>query len=216
MPPNAPGSGVSVRSRVPRAVREREMVDVAGALFAERGFHATSMDEIALRSGVSKPMVYEYFGSKEGIYLACVERAEQELIASMELAVAAETAPDRQLWAGAMAFFTFVEEQREAWSVLFDDAPSKGGAFAEAAVRIRRRQAQVITRLMRASATAAGANLDPEEVEAVAHALVGAGEAMAMWWREHPDVERDVVVLRLVNFALLGLGSLLQGDRWRP
>ena len=205
-----------LRVRVPRAVREREMVEVAGALFAERGFHATSMDEIALRSGVSKPMVYDYFGSKEGIYLACVERAEQELIATMERAVAAETAPDRQLWAGATAFFTFVEEQREGWSVLFDDAPAKGGAFAEAAARIRRRQAQVIGRLMSDSAAAAGAQLEAEEIDAVAHALVGAGEAMAMWWREHQEVEREVVVLRLVNFALLGLGSLLAGERWRP
>ena len=97
-----------------------------------------------MRSGVSKPMVYEYFGSKEGIYLACVAEAEKGLIESMERAVSAETAPDRQLWAGATAFFTFVEEQREAWSVLFEEAPSKDGAFAEAATRIRRRQAQVI------------------------------------------------------------------------
>ena len=64
--------------------------------------------------------------------------------------------------------------------------------------------------------TTAGAHIKPEEMDAIAHAMVGAGEAMAMWWREHPEVERDVIVLRLVNFALLGLGSLLQGERWTP
>jgi AcrR family transcriptional regulator len=206
----------TVRVRVPRAVREREMLEIAAGLFAERGYHGTSMDEIAVRSGVSKPMVYEYFGSKEGIYLACVAEAEKGLIESMERAVSAETAPDRQLWAGATAFFTFVEEQREGWSVLFEEAPSKDGAFAEAATRIRRRQAQVIGRLMSASAEAAGAHIKPDEMDAIAHAMVGAGEAMAMWWREHPEVEREVVVLRLVNFSLLGLGSLLQGERWTP
>src|SRR5918997_3445843 len=94
-----------VRTRVPRAVREQEMLNVAEAAFAQRGYGAVSMQDIAVRCGISKPMVYAYFGSKEGIYLACIERARTDLYDAVVRAVARSTEPDERLWLGALPFF---------------------------------------------------------------------------------------------------------------
>ena len=68
------------RKRMSRAAREQQMLDVAEEVFGERGYQATSMDEIAERCGVSKPMLYEYFGSKDGLLVACVSRSKAELL----------------------------------------------------------------------------------------------------------------------------------------
>src|ERR1044072_6325922 len=75
------------RGRTPRAVREAQMVAAAERLFSERGFHGVSMDEIAAVSGITKPMLYDYFGSKEGLFLACMERARGRLFEAIGGAV---------------------------------------------------------------------------------------------------------------------------------
>src|SRR5215217_70452 len=75
------------RGRTPRAVREAQMVAAAERLFSERGYHGVSMDEIAAASGITKPMLYEYFGSKEGLFLACMERARGQLFEAIGSAV---------------------------------------------------------------------------------------------------------------------------------
>ena len=83
--------------RVPRAVRERQLLGLAEALFAERGYGGASMDELARRAGVTKPVIYGYFGSKDGVFRACVDRAVERLAASIAAAVRAETDPEARL-----------------------------------------------------------------------------------------------------------------------
>lgn len=204
--------------RVPRAVRERQIIELAERLFAERGYHAASMDELARRAGVSKPVIYEYFGSKERLYRVCVDRAVQRFSEDLKRAVRSEREPARRMWAGALAFFGFLERHREEWSVLFEEAPGRGGEFAAEVSRIRRDLAGLIARLMTETVEAQGGNeeLDEEGIETIAHALAGAFEAAAAWWREHPDVPQETVALRVVNFAVLGLQGLLTGRRWLP
>src|SRR5947209_16074340 len=77
------------RRKLPRAVRERQMLEVAGRVFAARGFHDASMDEIAEAADISKPMLYNYFGSKEGLYFAYVDLSYREIVAAIDEAVAA-------------------------------------------------------------------------------------------------------------------------------
>ncbi len=200
--------------KVPRAVREREMLAVATAVFAERGFHAASMDEIAERAGVSKPMVYAYFESKEGLWRSCVSRARQRLFDSIDDAVDAAAAPEDQLWLGIQAFFGFVEEQRDSWAVLDE---GQAGPFIAEVVEVRRQAARRVARLLRDAAAAEGAkDATLEQTEPLAHTLVGAGEALANWWLEHRETSRDSAALLLMNFAWLGLGDLMRGTRWRP
>src|SRR5204863_9143433 len=120
------------RRKLPRAVREGQILDVAGRVFAARGFHEASMDEIAEGAGISKPMIYSYFGSKEGLYFAYIELAGQRLLARM--AEAARGVDDsqgfdaeRRLLASSLAFFAHVDERREEWAVLFGEFATRSG-----------------------------------------------------------------------------------------
>src|SRR5439155_12543670 len=94
------------RRRVPRAEREQQMLEAADRVFARRGYQASSMDEIAAEVGITKPMLYAYFGSKEGLYLASVQRAGEML--AQRLRDSARGGPAERLEAGVHAFFSFV------------------------------------------------------------------------------------------------------------
>ncbi|HYZ70303.1 MAG TPA: helix-turn-helix domain-containing protein, partial [Thermoleophilaceae bacterium] len=144
------------RRKVPRAVREQQMLEVAERVFAERGFHAASVDAIAEGAGITKPMVYAYFGSKEGLYIACMERARRRLFEAIDNAAEADAPADEALWRGIQAFFAFVSEQRESWVVLFGESTTYGGPFAEEAGRLRRQIARLVSQLLGEAAAAAG------------------------------------------------------------
>jgi AcrR family transcriptional regulator len=198
-------------------VREQQMLAVAERVFAERGFHAASVDAIAEGAGISKPMVYAYFGSKEGLYLACMERARRRLFEAIDEAADTEAPADEQLWRGILAFFTFVSEQRDSWIVLFGESTAYGGPFAAEAGRLRGQVARLVAQLLGEAAAAEG--LDAHQLgtmEPFAYALTGAGESLAAWWLEHPDESREAVARTLMNFAWMGFGDLVRGHAWQP
>jgi AcrR family transcriptional regulator len=182
------------RGRTPRAVREAQMVAAAERLFSERGYHGVSMDEIAAASGISKPMLYEYFGSKEKLFLACVERARGRLFEEIARAVRGRDEPEQALRAGIEAFLAFADQQRTTWAVLFGD----GGTFNEAAAAIRSEQAGLIAQLLR---ELPGWERDPdaEELEALAHIFVGAAEAIALWALDRPEATLERVAGHLMS-----------------
>jgi AcrR family transcriptional regulator len=182
------------RGRTPRAVREAQMVAAAERLFSERGYHGVSMDEIAAASGISKPMLYEYFGSKEKLFLACVERARGRLFEEIARAVRGRDEPEQALRAGIEAFLAFADQQRTTWAVLFGD----GGSFNEAAAAIRSEQAGLIAQLLR---ELPGWERDPdgEELEALAHIFVGAAEAIALWALDRPEATLERVADHLMS-----------------
>jgi AcrR family transcriptional regulator len=205
------------RRKVPRAVREREMLAVAERAFADKGFHAASVDAIAEGAGISKPMVYAYFGSKEGLYRACMTAARERLFDTLRREIDQSLAPDQQLWHGLLAFFTFVRDQRGSWSILLGDVTAGAGPFAADGDRVRREAGALIERLLRRVAEAQG--VDPvgmELIEPIARALIGSAEALAAWWADHPDVPAERVALTLMNLAWSGLGDLVRGERWLP
>src|SRR5690242_2164049 len=90
--------------RLPREVREQQMLDAAVAVFARRGYRLASMDEIADVAGISKPMIYAYLGSKDELFAACITREANRLEAAVSGSVGAGDAPDHQLWQGLHAF----------------------------------------------------------------------------------------------------------------
>ena len=103
----------------------------AHELFAERGYAAVTMDEIAAAVGVTKPLLYNYFGNKERLYIACMERAGDALMATIAEAVAETASPGDALGAGVRAFFSFLDTDRAAWAVLFDETLPHGGEVAD-------------------------------------------------------------------------------------
>jgi AcrR family transcriptional regulator len=205
------------KGRVPREVREREMIAAARQAFSERGYHAASMDDIAEASGISKPMLYNYFESKDGLFVACVREAAADLFADVRAAAAAtDVPPDQRLWRGLLAVFAWVDENREGWRVLYIDA-SQSAAIAETGSRAREQMAELMVELLTGTAVEQG--ISPQmrpHIEPMAYALTAATMAAADWWLEHPGEPREVQALRLMNFAWTGFEQMLGGRLWVP
>ena len=197
--------------RVPRAVRERQLVELGEQLFAERGFAKASMDELARRAGVTKPVIYELFGSKEGLFRACLEglalRLAEEIANAARGADAAGEAPDAdaagvqpdpeaRLRAGGLAFLRFARKNRVAYELLYE------GRFSDAAVSVRRRQAALILELMREMAPE---DVDSRELEVAAHAVNSAYEGVAHWMWDHPEADVEQLADWTVELLLPGL-----------
>jgi AcrR family transcriptional regulator len=183
--------------RVPRAVRERQLAELAEPLFAERGYAGTSMQELARRAGVTKPVIYELFESKDGLFRACVDRAIERMAASIVEAFRSETDPQARLRAGGLAFLRFARDNRVAWDLM-----GMQGRFADQAQAVRRSQAQLIRTLMDEIAPE---GTDPCELEAVAYAVNAAYEGAAHWMWEHPDAPVEQVADWIVALLLPGL-----------
>lgn len=183
--------------RVPRPVRERQLVELAEALFAERGYTGASMDELARRAGITKPVVYGLFGSKEGMFGACVDRSVERLAAEIAAAVRAEGEAEARLRAGGLAFIRFAAGNRVAWDLM-----SMGGSFEEKAHAVRSSLAELIRELM---AEMYRDDVDERELEVVAHAVNAAYEGVAHWMWAHPDEPIERIADWIADMLIPGL-----------
>ncbi|HEY4278202.1 MAG TPA: TetR/AcrR family transcriptional regulator [Conexibacter sp.] len=170
------------RSRLPRAEREQQILDIAHAHFAARGYGAVTMDEVAAAAGVTKPLLYNYFGNKERLYRVCMERAGEAMIAAVGAAVAAAEGPAQALRDGLRAFFSFVDGDRDAWRVLFDETLPTGGELARSVEHYRSRLAALVAETQLALIPAPDRGRAAIEVEALSNALLGACEGLVRWW----------------------------------
>ncbi|GIG88890.1 TetR/AcrR family transcriptional regulator [Plantactinospora endophytica] len=201
--------------RLPRAVRERQMLDAAVRVFSRRGFHAASMDEIADEAGISKPMVYAYLGSKEELFTACLHREGTRLLEAIVGAVVPDLPFEERLWRGLRAFFRFVGAHRDGWAVLYRQGRGER-PFAGELAAMRHRIIEVVAGMLDRGLAADGREVRPAELEIMAYALVGASESVADWLADHPDADPDVLAGRMMDFAWTGAGNLLAGRRWSP
>ena len=197
---------------VPAAVRAEQLLDVAERLFSTHGFGATSIDAIARAARVTRPMIYKRFGSKDGIYLACLRRARSELEAMLFASVAAAGADlHAQFVAGADAYFRFVEQGPERWRVLFGGGAAVSGDVAETAMQLHLDTERRFADLFRQAAPHA----DPQQLTAYAHAIGGAAHQLAQWWLRTPDVPREDVVKTYCAVTWDGLAGVLAITRER-
>jgi len=154
----------------------------AHALFAERGYAAVTMDDVAAAVGVTKPLLYHYFGNKERLYLACLEPAGDALVETVVHAVTETSNPADALRAGLRAFFSFLDEDRAAWAVLFDETLPAGGLIAERVGRYRARITGLVAAALLEQVAPPRRDRARTEVEALSSAVLGAAEALARWW----------------------------------
>ncbi len=199
--------------RLPRAVREPQMLDAAVSAFAELGFHDASMDDIAARADVSKPMLYAYLGSKEELFVACLHREGTRLLEAIVDVVDPGLNPEQQLWRGMRAFFEFVAANRAGWSVLSAQAR---GAFAAERAMMRARMVDVVDGMLARAVLARGRTPRPDELSTLAHALVGAGESLADWLASSPELTPEALATRCMGIIWLGVGNLVDGAVWQP
>lgn len=195
--------------RVPRAVRSEQLLELADRLFAERGFHGASMDELARRAGVSKPVIYDHFGSKEQLFALCVRRTGEALAEAVATAVGKESEPRARLWAGSVAYFRFLRGQLQAWAVMFAEEEAADGRFAAEAARIRHRQSDLMIELMAETTGTTPSHRGRERLEAMTLAVAGAYESLSLWWREHPEASPEQLADWLLDLLWPGLERLM-------
>jgi AcrR family transcriptional regulator len=201
--------------RLPRAVREQQMLDSAVKVFSARGYHAASMDEIAEDAGISKPMVYAYLGSKDMLFIACLHREGTRMMEAIVAAIAPDIPADQQLWRGLRAFFGFVGAHRDGWAVLYRQARGEP-PFAGELAAMRARIVEVVAGMLSRALAAQGREARETDLEVMAYALVGAAESVADWLTDHHEADPEKAATRLMNIAWLGAGQLLRGQVWRP
>jgi len=184
--------------RLPRAVREQQMLDSAVQVFSESGFHGTSMEAIAAAAGVSKPMIYLYYGSKDELFAACIAREQVRFLEAIAGAGDRSLTPREQVRIGLLGFLTFVDEHRAAWQVLYRQAVGLP-AFAGQVGAARQRLIDLVTGVLESSSRSPEPRPD---FNLMAVALVGAGEAVA-------DRIADGAV------SIEGAADLLENLAWR-
>lgn len=201
---NSPANEVAAypHGRVPREVRRRHVIGLATELFTERGYGGASMDELARRAGVSKPVVYDLVGSKEELFRDVMTAEAEAMSRSISAAVASEPNPDDRLRAGALAFFRFVGERRDTWASLM---AMDAAAVTREVARARRYHTNHVAGLLAQGAAELGTELDPLVADAVAHAINGACEALAQWWQEHDEVPAEALAAMLTELVRPGL-----------
>lgn len=195
-----------------RPEREAQLLAVAEQTFAERGFKTVSMDEIAERAEISKPVLYDHFGSKDGLLAAVVVRIRTEMREAVDGALVGVDEPDQAMWVGLVAYFRFIADHLNAWSVLITENALTGPVAAEVEV-IRRQQADLIAAL-------AGVQLPPEDAgkaHMFAEAVIGACERLVLLQRAtSPELTPEALASNLLDFFWVGFQRLRKGERWAP
>ena len=199
------------RTRLARADRMEQTLTVARSLFAERGYSAVTMDEVAAEVGVTKPLLYNYFGNKEGLYIACMERAGDALSATIAASVAATRPRTRRCAPAAHAFFAFLDSDRAAWAVLFDETLPRARRDRRAGRRLPRPDPRPGHRLDHGPGAHRMRPAAKVEVEALSVALLGAAEALAHWWLRTEALSAEEAADLLIATIEPGLRL-----RWAP
>jgi AcrR family transcriptional regulator len=186
------------------AQRRAQLLDVGKALFAERGYDGTSVEEVALRAGVSKPVVYEHFGGKDGLYADVVDREVRRLLTSFEAALTGDS-PRLLLEQATLALLTYVEDESDGFRILVRESPAglqDTGGYATIISDV----AQQVEHLLGREFAARGYRTTLAAL--YAQALVGMVALTGQWWLDARELERDDVAAHLVNLAWNGLSSL--------
>jgi len=182
-----------------------QTLGAAHELFAERGYAAVTMDEIAAAVGVTKPLLYNYFGNKEQLYIACMERAGDSLINTIAESVGESANPGDALGAGVRAFFEFLDTDRAAWAVLFDETLPHGGEVFDRVAAYRGQIAELVSASLLAQLPNRRREAVMVEVEALSTALLGAAEALARWWLRTEAISAEEAAELLVSTVEPGL-----------
>jgi len=190
--------------RLTAAARRAQLVEVGRGVFARRGYEAASMEEIAERAKVSKPIVYEHFGGKEGLYAVVVDR-EVEHIVSRIVDAMSTGSPRERLERAALAFLTYVQERPDGFAVLLRDAaPSKrSGQMPALMYDLADRVGGVFAEQFR------NAGYDAKAAPIYAHALVGMVAFVGQWWTEtRKPPPAEMVASHIAALAWMGLRHL--------
>jgi AcrR family transcriptional regulator len=159
-------------TRLPASARREQLLDVALEVFAKQGYHGTSMNDVAERAGVTKPVLYQHFDSKRDLYLALLEEVGARMLATITKATAEATDGRTQTLAGFRAYFRWVDADRDAFVLLFGSGARRDEEFNAAVRSVEARAAEAIAPLI-------AVDIDPVHQTTLAHGLVGLAEGVS-------------------------------------
>ena len=189
-------------ARLPAARRRRQLLDVALEVFAENGYHETSMEEVAEAAGVTKPVLYQHFGSKRELYLELLDDVGGRLMDVIAKAVAGAGGPRQQVQGGFRAYFRFVADHQSAFQLLFGSGARRDEEFADAVRKVEASIADAIAPLIEV-------DIDPEHRRTLAQGLVGLAEGTGRHWVAHGlDLDPEIVATWIADLAWGGLRSV--------
>ncbi|MGZ5366131.1 MAG: TetR/AcrR family transcriptional regulator [Aeromicrobium sp.] len=183
---------------VPRLDREIQILDVAAAEFGARGYAATNLAVIADKAGISKPLIYNYFASKEGLFTACLDRAGAVLADEIERIAHEDSTGIERGMRTLDGMFSILEAQPHFWTLFFDgSAPTTGAIGASTAYyknRITKLADEGVTELMMMNG-----NSDPYDISAMTAVWMSVVDALVNWWLDHPDQTAEQMMQRCVR-----------------
>jgi AcrR family transcriptional regulator len=195
--------GSNHRKRMTGRERREQLLDIGRRLFAERGFEGTSIEEIAAQAGVSKPVVYEHFGGKEGLYAVVVDR-EVERLLTMATEILGGAHTKDQFEAAAVMLLKYIEDDADGFRILVRDShPASGaGTFGSLISDIASQVEYILSDFF------AARGYDPKLVPMYAQMLVGMVAMTGQWWLDARKPKLEEVAAHLINLAWNGLSQL--------
>ncbi len=189
--------------------RREQLVEIGRTLFAEKGFEGTSVEDIAARAQVSKPVVYEHFGGKEGLYAVIVDREVEALLLTLTEPLRTGAHPKVMLEATALALLDYIEADTDGFRILVRDSPvaRATGTFSSLIGDVATQVEGILAEQFRQR------RLDPATAPLYAQMLVGMIALTGQWWLDSRTPEKQVVAAHLVNLAWNGLHGLTASPR---
>jgi AcrR family transcriptional regulator len=194
----------SGRKRMTGKERRQQLLDISRRLFAERGLDATSIEEIAAQAGVSKPVVYEHFGSKEGIYAVVVDREVERFLAMATQLLEGEDTREK-FETAAITLLRYIEENSDGFRILVRDSPLAGsgsGTFATLLSDVASQVEYILGDVLKSR------GYDPKHAPMYAQMLVGMVAFTGQWWLDARKPKLEEVAAHLINMAWNGLSQL--------
>jgi AcrR family transcriptional regulator len=180
---------VKPRKRLPIEERRVLIVEAAGRLFGERGYEATRLDDVAAAAGVTKPILYRHFDSKQALYLALLERHRDDL-GSFAGAIPPQGPPEERLRIVLELWFAYVEAHSYAWKMLFRDT-SGGPEIQDFRLEVHARARAVLVEMIRSLSEVP---IPRRELEPLAELMSMGMASLVLWWMDNPGASREAIV----------------------
>jgi AcrR family transcriptional regulator len=198
-----PARRASTKARLPAAERRQQLLDVALATFSSQGYGRTSMNDIAEAAGVTKPVLYQHFGSKRALFLELLRDLGGRLREEMGKSVAAAASPHQQVAFGMRAYFGWVAEHRQGFEILFSGESGRDAEFHAEVMKVEADIADSVAALILID------GIDEERQRQLAYGIVGMAERVARYWvQEHPETPADQLAAQVTELAWNGLRGL--------
>lgn len=182
--------------------RREQLISIGRSVFAERGFEGTSVEEIAQRAGVSKPVVYEHFGGKEGLYAVVVDR-EMLSLERLIMQALSQGRSRHRIEQAVIALLTYVEEETDGFRILVrDSVPGQDKSYST----LLNTAVGQVSHILGNSFERQG--LDPDAAILYGQALVGMVSMTAQWWLDEREPAKEVVAAHIVNLSWNGLAGM--------